>query len=195
MSFYKTGKGYRSIFSTSSSGAIGEPGPREEVSEIINDEKRGSVLIYRRMRRDDAGRPLLSGAAEGNRSSESLFKNNEGMKYLFDDYMVRGYISIDQTYHEHGKVQSYGDARTDTRAIYFEHDIIERFTGNSFDMPDAHDKIITPIYDIEGVLRSPLTIKEQYDVGSVELFRLDGRGRLEYVKVNLLSKFDKSHRL
>jgi hypothetical protein len=195
MSFFKKGKGGSNMFSETQALSNGEPSPREEVKQIIHGDKRGSWLVYRRVRRDDEGYPMISDEAASNRSSEALFKNNSGLKYLFDDYLIKGYISLDQTYHESGKVIAYGDSRTDVVAVYLEHDVIASKTNNIFDIPDAHDKIIIPQYDIEGRLKSPLAIKEQYDIGSVEPFRLEGTGRLEFVKVNMLSNFNKSHRV
>lgn len=195
MSFFRKGKGTGNFFFTKASGAAGEPGIREEVSRIIQDETRGSLIVYRRTRRDDQGNPILSNAAKGNRSSEALFKNNEGERFLFDDHLIRGYIALDLVYHEPGKVKQYGDSRTDNKCVFLEADILAKLYDDSFEMPDALDKIFIPKYDIEGKLASPLAIRETYDIGSVEPYRLDGTGRVEFFKVNVMTKFDKSNRL
>ena len=97
MSFFSKGKGFGGFFTSQTVAAIGEPDIREEVSKIIQDEKRGSILVYRRARRDAKRNPILAEAAAGTRSSEALFKNNEGMRYLFDDHIIKGYISISRS--------------------------------------------------------------------------------------------------
>lgn len=195
MSFYRKGKGTGNFFFTKSTAAAGEPGVREEVSKIIQSETRGSLLVYRRMRRDAEGNPILSNSAKGTRSSEALFKNNEGMRFLFDDHLIRGYIALDMVYHEPGKVKPYGDSRTDNKVIFLEHDILSSLYDDEFAMPDALDKIIVPQYNVEGKLASPLAIREVHDIGSVEPYRLDATGRVEFFKVNIMTKFDKSNRL
>jgi hypothetical protein len=169
-----------------------EPDLRYELKKIIYQENRGQYVVYRRARRDENQAPILSNAANSNRSSEVLFKGNEGMKYLFDDYLIQGVLALSGINHETGVVKGYGDSRTDGRVLYLEHDILSRATNNSFDMPDEHDKIIVPMYDIEGKLKSPLTIDEQFQVGVVEPFRLNSIGRIEYFKLRLLSQFDRS---
>lgn len=195
MSFYRKGKGTGNFFFTKSTAAAGEPGVREEVAKIIQSETRGSLLVYRRIRRDAEGNPILSSSAKGTRSSEALFKNNEGIRYLFDDHMIRGYIALDLVYHEPGKVKEYGDSRTDNKAIFLEADVLSKIYDDTFAKPDALDKLIIPEYDIEGKLASPLAIREMYDIGSVEPYRLDGTGRVEFFKINVMTKFDKSNRL
>lgn len=195
MSFYKKGKGTGNFFFNKSAAAAGEPDIRAEVSKIIQSETRGSLIVYRRVRRDAAGNPILSEAAKGNRSSEALFKNNEGMRFLFDDHLIRGYIGMDMVYHEPGEVKPYGDSRTDNKVVFLEADVLAKLYDDTFEMPDALDKIIIPQYDIEGKLASPLKIREIHDIGSVEPYRLDGTGRVEFFKVNILTKFDKSNRL
>lgn len=195
MSFFNKGKGFGNFFFSTSTAKVGEPSIREEVEKIIHTEKRGSVLVYRRVRRDTEGHPVLSSAARSTRSSESLFKNNEGMKFLFDDHIVKGYINQDQTYHDPGKVKTYGDSRTDQVIIYLEADVMSSISDDLFDMPDEHDKIIIPEFNIEGILRSPLAISEAYDITTVEPFRLDGTGRVEFFKLQLKSQHDRSNRL
>lgn len=195
MSFYGKGKGFSGLYSEKSSAVIGESDIRAEVAKIIYDEKRGSVLVYRRARRDAKGNPVLASSTRNTRSSEALFKNNEGMRYLFDDHIVKGYVSIGQTYHDPGEIKRYGDSRTDNVVVFLEAEVLSSIYDDTFEKPDAHDQIIVPEYDIEGKLRSPLAIEEIHDITSVEPYRLDGTGRVEFFKVNLKSKFDKSNKL
>jgi hypothetical protein len=195
MSFYNKGKGFDRFFISKTAAVVGESDIRAEVSKIIHDESRGSVVVYRRARRDPKGNPILATATRETRSSEALFKNNEGMRYLFDDHLIKGYISIGQSYHAPGQIKTYGDSRTDNTEIYLEAEVLSTLYNDSFTKPDEHDQMIIPEYDIEGILRSPLAIEEMYDITSVEDYRLDGVGRVEFFKINVKSKFDKSNRL
>ena len=166
---------------------------RHEIKKIIYKEKRGQYVVYRRARRDADGLPMLSNAANANRSGEVVYANNEGMRYLFDDYLILGMISLGNINHETGKVESYGDSRNDGRVLYLEHDILSKATKNAFDMPDEHDKIIVPKYDTEGQIGSKIQVDEVFNVGVVEPFRLEATGRVEYYKMRLLGQMDKGH--
>lgn len=195
MSFYSKGKGSDPFFTSRKVAVIGESDIRAEISKIIHDESRGSVIVYRRARRDESGNVILANATKQTRSSEALFKNNEGMRYMFDDHLIKGYISIGSNYHDPGVIKQYGDSRTDNASIFLEAEVLSSIYSDTFTKPDEHDQIIVPEYDIEGVLRSPLTIEEVYDITSTEDYRLDGVGRIEFFKLNIKSKFDKSNRL
>lgn len=189
---FNKGKIFEKFFQPNK-GIKKEPDLRFELKKIIYTESRGQYIVYRRARRDANQVPMLSNSAGSNRSSETLFKGNEGMRYLFDDYLIQGVLALGGINHETGVVKGYGDSRTDGRVLYLEHDILSRATNNSFDMPDEHDKIIVPMYDIEGKLKSPLSVDEEFNVGVVEPFRLNSIGRVEYFKLRLLSQFDRSH--
>lgn len=169
-----------------------EPDLRAEIKRILYTEKRGSFYIYRRVRRDGNGIPIMASNVLQNRSAEASYGVNKGMKYLFDDYMVVGYRSEGSTFHETGVVKEYGDSRKDLQTVYLEHDVLYKITNNLRDMPDEYDKIIEPDYDIDGNLVSPLKMREKFDIGSCEPYRLDGQGRVEYYKLNLVSNMDGS---
>lgn len=168
---------------------------RKELTKILSAEQEGSFFVYRRVRRDSQGYPIIANSSLDNRSAEATFGTNKGMKYLFDDYMIRGYLSEGSTFHEPGKVVKYGDSRTDSGMLFVEYDSLYKITGNKTDMPDAYDKIILPEFDIEGQLISPLKVRLRFDIGSVEPYRLSAFGRVEFFKINLLSNFDESIQL
>lgn len=172
-----------------------EPDLRKEMTHLLHNEKRGSFYIYRRVRRDSEGYPIIADSSLTNRSAEPTFGTNKGMKYLFDDYMIIGYRSEGTTFHEHGKVKEYGDSRTDAVCIFAEYDFLFKHTNNPGDLPDEFDKIIVPLTDINGNVASPLRIQTQFDIGSVEPYRLDGFGRVEFFKINIDSHFDNSIQL
>lgn len=168
---------------------------RKELTKILSAEKEGSFFVYRRVRRDSQGHPIIADSSLTNRSAEPTFGTNKGMKYLFDDYTIRGYLSEGSTFHEPGKVVKYGDSRTDSGMLFVEFDTLYKITGSKLDMPDAYDKIILPEFNIEGELTSPLKVRLRFDIGSVEPYRLSAFGRVEFFKINLLSNFDESIQL
>jgi hypothetical protein len=171
---------------------VGEPDMRAELTRLLHIEKRGSFYIYRRVRRDADGFPIIADSSLTNRSAEPTYGTNKGMKYLFDDYMVIGYRSEGTTFHEHGKIKDYGDSRTDAVCLFVEYDFLYKHTNNLQDISDEFDKVIIPVTDINGNVISPLRIQTQFDIGSVEPYRLDGFGRVEFFKINLDSNFDNS---
>ena len=179
----------------SRSGArLGEPDLRNELKEILYKEKRGMYLIYRRVRRDQKGNAILHSGVQ-NRSAEATIDTNKGMKYLFDDYLVVGYVSEADTFHETGMVKRYGDSRTDKTTLFLEHDFLYKITGDNKQLPHTDDKILVPEYDIDGNLISPLKCHMRYDLGSPEAYRLDNMGRVEFFKINLVSNMDDSIQL
>ena len=164
---------------------------RKEMLDLYMKDSRAQTFVYRRIRRDEDGFPLLADEVKNNRSAEKLFKTNSSMKYLFDDYIVVGHFAL-AGYHESGQVKEYGDSRTEQKILFVDYNIISQITNNPKDIPDELDKVIIPRFDVDGNIISPLWIKEQYDIGSTEAYRLDESGRVEYVKINLLSTFDDS---
>lgn len=168
---------------------------RAELKRILYDEGRGSYFIYRRVRRDTNGYPILADSTKTNRSGEATFNTNKGMKYLFNDYLVTGYLSEGSTFHDTGTVKTYGDSRTDKNTLFLEHDVLYKNTNNLKDLPDSFDKIFIPEIDINGQLTSPLKSFIMYDVGSPEPYRLNNNGRVEFFKINLISNMDNSIQL
>jgi len=177
------------------SATMAEPDLRQELKRILFEEGRGSYFVYRRVRRDTEGKPILASSTLTNRSAEAPFGTNKGMKYLFDDYIVVGYLSEGSTFHETGIVKNYGDSRTDKNTLFLEHDVLYKITNNIKDMPDTYDKIFVPETDINGTVVSPLKSFMMYDIGSPEPFRLDEMGRVEFFKLNLVSNMDNSIQL
>lgn len=190
MDFYK-----KSVFKNPYSDIrsfLGEPSMRSEFKRILFSEARGSFLIYRRVRREINGNPILANSTLTNRSAEATFGTNKGMKYLFDDHLVVGYVSQGSTFHDTGVVKEYGDSRTDKNTLFLEHDVLKKITNNNTDFPDEFDKILMPKVDLDGNIISPLQCFLKYDVGSCEPYRLDKNGQIEFFKINLISNMDDS---
>jgi hypothetical protein len=194
MNFYNNSESGKNPYNNSSLG-LSEPNMRDELAKILHTENRGGYYIYRRVRRDSDGCPMLEPSVLNNRSGEASHGVNSGMRYLFDDHMVIGYLSRGSNFHETGNVKEYGDSRKDLTTVYLEYDVLHKITGSLTDMPDEYDKILEPQYDINGKLISPLKINIQYDIGSSEPYKLDKDSRIEYFKLNLVSKMDKSIKL
>jgi hypothetical protein len=178
-----------------STNLMAEHDLRHELKVILHDERRGGYFIYRRVRRDENGLPILASSTLTNRSAEATFKTNKGMKYLFDDHLIIGYLSEGTTHHDTGSVKGLGDSRTDKITLFLEYDFLYKITNNLKDMPDPFDIIIVPETDINGKLTSPLKCFTKYDIGSPEAYRLDARGRVEFFRVNLISNMDDSIQL
>jgi hypothetical protein len=189
MDFYNS-RDIKNPYNNNGSMSYGEPDLRKELAEILYNEKRGQYLIYRRVRKDLSGHPILAPSTLTNRSAEATFGTNKGMKYLFDDHLIIGYISQGSVFHETGSIKEYGDSRTDKNVLYLEHDAIYKMTNSTSDMPETNDKILVPELDINGNLVSPLKCWMRYDLGSPESYRLDSRGRVEFFKINLISNMD-----
>ena len=195
---YSSGKQVNNSYSRTAA-VIGEPDIRDEIHKIVVTENRGPVFIYRRVRRDEKGLPILSPSRQSNRSREismDIPSNvSDSMGYLFDDYGMRGYLDLTLPDHYPGRIQGAGDSRNENKVLILEYDCLYKITGSKTDMPDEKDQIIIPKTDIEGVVLSPLQVSEIYYVSTVEAFRLDGNGRIEYYKLNLTSKPEKSYKV
>ena len=178
---------------------MGEPSIRDEVIKLIEEEKRGSYIIYRRARRDDNGAPRFSPTRENNRSREANYdiptNVSETMGYLFDDIPMRGLLNLSSSNHSTGRVIMAGDTRDDNHRLYLPYNMFSRLTGSLTAMPDEHDQIIIPRSDIEGKVISPLRIELLFNITTAETFRLDNIGRVEFFALSLMSKNERSHRL
>ena len=190
MDFYKNSK-IKNPYSQSKL-VLGEPDLRSELKNILFKEDRGSFVVYRRVRRDQEGTPILSESTLTNRSAEATYGTNKGMKYLFDDHLIICYLSQGSNFHETGLVKEYGDSRTDKTTIFLEHDVIKKITGSISDFPDEFDKILVPKIDLDGSIISPLKCFLKYDIGSCEHYRLNNNGQVEFFKLNLVSNMDDS---
>ncbi len=194
MHFYKTSP-INNPYTSGMPVVFGEPDLRSEIKRILYEENRGAFYIYRRVRRNINGAPMLASSTLTNRSAEALYSTNKGMKYLFDDHIVNGYFSQGSTFHDTGIVKEYGDSRADKNTLFLEHDVLFKITGSLNDVPDEFDKILVPDVDLDGKVKSPLKCLVKYDIGSSESFRLDNNGRIEFFKLNLISNMDDSIRL
>ena len=68
-------------------------------------------------------------------------------------------------------------------SYYFEHNFISEQSGDNLDIPTTYDKIIEVEVDINGVIISPLRTRIKYDIISVDPYRLEEGGRIEYYRI------------
>lgn len=171
---------------------VGEPDIRAELKMILQEERKGTEVIYRRARRDENRNPVLCECRKNNRNNEADSygcRVCKGMGYLFDDYPLFGYLNSSQTEEDRGRIRSFGNKETQSEVIYLEYDCIFRYTNNRLDLPDKYDMIWLPLKDIEGKIISPLRPETMYNVQVVDPFKLDSNGRIEYYKITLTSHY------
>ena len=158
---------------------------REELHRIIWIENRGPYLLYRKTRFEN-GYPKKCVCFHSFTQEPDLdTKCNicDGLGYVFDDYIIRGHKSHSQAYS--GAVHFKGDGKQTAlfNSFYLEHNIISVTTGNNLDIPTPYDKIIEIDQDIDAKFKTPLKQLVRHDILSVDAYRLEADGRIEYYRI------------
>jgi len=184
-----------STFYPNTRAAIGEVDFREEMYDMLYTKKRGADIVYRRAIIEN-GVPKKCECTKHNRSGEAdrdiACSLCEGMGYYFKDYIVKSYINHSQAYAIYKKIKSIGESQVEYKTAYFEWNFLHRLTGDETSIPNRFDKIIQLNKDLAGSIASPSTAREMYDILSVEPYRLDNSGRIEYYRIRIISVVDKS---
>lgn len=168
---------------------------REELHKILWTEGRGVTLIYRKVKMDSRGTPskcVCWDPLTQEPDRDTNCRTCHGLGYIFQDLMVRGYRSQSQGFSNTRRQEDYGLEQTKYRTFYFEHNVLSLLTGNNLDIPTRFDKIIEPEVDIEGNILSPLNQRVKYDIISVDPYRLEKGGRLEYYRVRARANLEGS---
>lgn len=169
---------------------------RRELSIIIDDEQRSVPAIYRRVRRDANGIPVISPDRLDNRSgvpsSDVPSRDGADIGYLFDDYFVMVFMPSDTAETSAIKALAAGGSKTKTKDAYLKYDCLSTYTGNKKDIPDEKDVLLIPEQDINGMLTTPIRVKESCKINSVDVMRLEGYGRVEFYKLTLGVKPEKN---
>ena len=169
---------------------------RSEIKKIIIDEFRSIPVIYRRVRRDSNMAPIISPDRKDNRSGAPSLdipsRDGGNIGYLFDDFLLYGFMPGDISEASAIKVIAAGQTKTESKELFLEYDCLQRFTRNNLDIPDEKDVIIFPTMDIEGKVISPLRASEYCRIKSVESFRLENYGRVEFFRLSLGVKEEKN---
>jgi hypothetical protein len=153
-------------------------------------------LLYRRVRLDGKGLPVKHPDAYSNRSGEipvdilPMHSTNDG--YLYDDYIVQGFMNHSQAYSITNRYKSAGESSVDYKAVYFEWDFLIKASKQETAMPTNLDKVIRLKQDPAGLLTSPTEIIEHYDILSADPYRLDNGGRIEYHRIRVISVVSES---
>jgi len=165
------------------------------MKELIRDEERGADILYRRTTMED-GHPKKCECRKKNRSGEPdrdiRCSICQGLGYYFTDHLTRAYVNHSQAYAQYLKIKKQGGARTEYKTVYFEWDFLQKITGDFGDIPHKFDRVIQIQQDLDGNPLSPLNEREVYEILSVDPYRLDSRGRIEYYRLRVISIVDES---
>lgn len=169
---------------------------RSELNELLAVDKKNTWFLYRRVRLDANGLPVRHPEVFNNRNGEVIRDINSAVATnngnLFDDYVVPGYLSHAQSYSTVNRFREPGEVKTDNKTAYFRYDFLEEITGIKDSIPNLYDKIYQVRIGIEGEVMSPIQIYKSYDVLSIDPYRLDSSGRIEYYRFRLISVADES---
>lgn len=170
---------------------------REELDQLfITGEKKAVWLMYRRVRMNDKGLPVKHPDTQLNRNGEiprdipSIGSTSNG--FLYDDHIVKGFVNHSQAYSITNRYKTTGESMVDYRTVYFQHDFLDKASGKPNQIPHVFDKIIRLNMDQEGNLISPAQGIERFDILSVDPYRLDNYGRVEYHRIRVISVIDES---
>lgn len=168
---------------------------RQEMRDLIWDEARGSDVIYRRAKMTN-GQPQKCECTKNNRSHEPDIDIPcdicSGLGYYYEDILTKCYINHSQAYSIYKKGKQPGDSQVEYRTAYFEWDFLKRSINDSHNIPTRFDQIIELEKDLEGKIMSPTIPREIYEILSVDPYRLDNSGRIEYYRCRIISVIDKS---
>jgi len=168
---------------------------RQELNDILWKNDQGEELIYRRMKMEN-GHPKRCECRKGHRSEEPNrdipCDNCSGTGFYFTDVITRGFINHSQAYTIYKKFKSDGTANVEYKTSYFEWDFLKEAIDDGDNIPNRFDRIIELKKDLAGKILSPSTPREVYEILSVDPYRLDNNGRIEYYRIRIISVIDKS---
>jgi hypothetical protein len=158
---------------------------RAELHSILYNENRGTSILYRRMQTENQipKRCICWNQRTQEPDIDIQCKYCRGTGYFFNDYLVVGFKSHSQGYATNRGYEDPGIKHNLFRTFYFEHDFLSLQSGNNLDIPTTYDKIIEVETDIDGIVSSPLRQLIKYDILSVDSYRLESNGRIEYYRI------------
>ena len=168
---------------------------RKEIHDLLYTNDRGAEIVYRRTRLED-GVPKRCECTKTSRSQEANKDipcvNCSGLGYYYSDIVTRTYINHSQAYSIHKKFKPEGESQTEYKTCYLEWDFIKNALDDGDNIPNRFDRIIQLKKDLSGKILSPSSVREIYEILSVEPYRLDNNGRIEYYRCRIISVIDKS---
>lgn len=178
------------------SGSVEGVDFRKEMTELLWTEDRGTEIIFRRTQLDDKGHPKQCECKKNNRSREAdkdiQCHMCNGFGYYYTDLVTRTLINHSQAYAIYKKHKREGESQVEYKTCYFEWDFLKNVINDGDNIPNRYDKVIQLRKDLDGEILSPSTVREMYEILSVEPYRLDNNGRIEYYRVRIISVIDKS---
>lgn len=185
---------------TTSANSFGTPSItdidlREEMRKFLWDEARGIYVLYRKVQFED-GFPKKCECWDVNTLEPDIDTSCRlcrGLGYFFNDHIVRGWKSLSQGFSSTRRHKDQGVDQVEYKAFYFEYDVIASQTGDSFDIPTTYDKIIEIETDINGLVLSPLRQRVKYDIISVDPYRLEEGGRMEFYRIRVQASLEGSY--
>lgn len=191
---YKRGDSCFDLYGDSSTSVDGVD-LRKELNDILYKENEGSEVIYRRAKLE-SGHPKKCVCTLNNRSREpskdiACDKCN-GMGYYYSDILTRAFINHSQAYSVYKRAKKEGDSQVEYKTSYFEWNFILNTVNDGHNIPTRFDRIIELEKDLAGKIISPTKAREVYEILSVDPYRLDNNGRIEYYRCRIISVIDKS---
>jgi len=176
-------------------GSIQGVDVRKEIHDLLYTDDTGTEVIFRRARIEN-GVPKKCECTKTSRSNEANkdipCNNCNGLGYYYSDIVVRTYINHSQAYSIHTRFKPEGTHQTEWKTAYFEWDFIKNALDDGDNIPNRFDSIIQIKKDLNGKILSPSSVREIYEILSVEPYRLDSNGRIEYYRIRIISVIDKS---
>jgi len=194
LNLYKRPSDTLSLYHTKDS-IIGEVDFRAELHDMLYTKDRGADILYRRATLE-GGSPKRCECRKNNRSNEPdrdiRCSICDGLGYYYTDYITRGYFNHSQAYSQYMRVKDVGGSKVEYKTAYFEWNFLSQITGVETDVPNKFDRIIQLKQDLAGDVLSPSSIRKVYEILSVDPYRLDNNGRIEYYRIRVISMIDES---
>jgi hypothetical protein len=182
------------VYNSSGNGTTGLD-LRAELKTILYTDNQGAHVLFRRAKLEN-GYPKKCICTLNNRSNEPSkdipCDKCGGMGYYYTDVLTRSYINHSQAYSIYKKNKPEGDYQTEYKTAYFEWDFLLNSIDDGFNIPTRFDRIIELDRDLQGKIMSPSKPREIYEILSVDPYRLDNTGRIEYYRCRIISVIDKS---
>jgi len=168
---------------------------RKELHDILYTKDHGAEVLYRRVKFEN-GVPKKCACTLNNRSGETSRDipciDCSGLGYYYTDILTRTYINHSQAYSIYKKDKPEGTTNIEYRTSYFEWDFIKNALDDGNNIPNRFDRIMKLNKNLDGDIISPTSINEVFEILSVDPYRLDNNGRIEYYRVRIISIVDKS---
>lgn len=168
---------------------------RKEMRDFLHTENRGEDMIYRRVKFEN-GIPKRCECTKTSRSQEANKDipclNCSGLGYYYNDIIARTYMNHSQAYSIHKRFKAEGEQQIEYRTVYFEWDFLKNSINDGDNIPNRFDRLIELNKDLSGNISSPTKEREVYEFLSVDPYRLDNSGRIEYYRCRIISVIDKS---